>query len=77
MFEYTFTEGEVKILTPFCSDLNQIKYEVISHTPDCIHSISTYPNGFVIESFTYSNKVIHKTNKPLVKNPDGTFSVQL
>ena len=77
MFEYTFTDGEIKILTPFCSDLSQIKHEVISQTPDCIHSISTYPNGFVIESFVYNNKIIHKTNKPLVKNSDGTFSVQL
>lgn len=77
MFEYTFTEGQVKILTPFCRNVSEINNEVISHTPDCIHQISTYPNGFVIESIVYSNKAIYKTNKPLVKNPDGTFSVQL
>ncbi|WP_338730320.1 hypothetical protein [Clostridium perfringens] len=77
MFEYTVTSGEFKINTPFCTDLKQINYEVISMTPECIHGIYKYPNGFVYESWIYSDKLIARTNMPLIKNPDGSFDVQL
>jgi hypothetical protein len=76
MLEYTFT-SENKLLTPFCTDINQIENETISQSPECLHRKSTYPNGFIIEFIQYSNKIILKTNKPLIDNNDGTLSVQL
>ncbi|AQW25656.1 hypothetical protein ACV30Q_04645 [Clostridium perfringens] len=77
MFEYTLTDGELNINTPFCKDFSQVENEVISSTPDSVHIKSKYPNGFTIEYLAYSNKIIFKTNKPLIKNPDGSFDVQL
>ncbi|WP_443660455.1 hypothetical protein [Clostridium algidicarnis] len=76
MFEYTFTT-EKELLTPFCTDFKQIKNKLISQTPECIHRVSEYPNGFVLEIIQYNNKIIFKTNKELIDNNDGTLSVKL
>lgn len=77
MFEYINTGGEFNINTPFCKDLSQVKTETISQTPECIHFKSEYPNGFIIEYLEYADKIIFKTNKPLVKNANGSYDVQL
>ncbi|MDM0819825.1 hypothetical protein QTI12_03310 [Clostridium perfringens] len=77
MFEYIITDGNFKVNTPFCKEFSQIENETISITPDCIHMRSKYPNGFMFESWQYSDKIILKTNKPLIKKPDGSFDVQL
>lgn len=77
MFEYTLTNGDLKINTPFCKDFSQVKNQIISQTAECIHKISEYPNGFVIESLQYADKIVLKTNKPLVKTADGSYDVQL
>ncbi|EGS9997877.1 hypothetical protein I9Y31_000052 [Clostridium perfringens] len=77
MFQYTFTNGDFKINTPFCKDFSQVKNKIISQSAECIHSISEYPNGFVIESLQYADKVVLKTNKDLIVNDDGSIDVQI
>ncbi|MDD7793701.1 hypothetical protein [Clostridium sp. 'White wine YQ'] len=77
MFEYKFEPGtNVKILTPFNIDFNQIKKE-ITQTPECIRNLSTYPNGLVLDMYQYSDKIVVKSNKELIDNTDGTLSVKL
>ncbi len=76
MFKYTFLSGDIKINTPFCTNFNDIKRE-ITQTPECIKSKSTYPNGFTIKSVQYADKIEITTNKELIDNGDGSFSVNL
>lgn len=76
MYEYTLTNGEKTIDTSgFCENLSDVKKEILSHTADCIHYRSTYPNGFIIEMLEYTNKIIVKTNRELRDNGDGTLTV--
>lgn len=76
MYEYILTDGKMSIDTkPFCTKLSEVKTETLSHTADCIHLRSTYPNGFIYESLTYADKIIFKTNRELRDNGDGTFTV--
>lgn len=78
MFEYVFTseEPKKKILTDgFCSNIHDAKHETLKQSPDCIHRRSTYPNGFVIETKQYADKIIIRTNWELSDNGDGTISV--
>lgn len=77
MFEYTFPAGsDFKILTPFDIDFNDIKKE-ITQTAEYIRNLSTYPNGLILDTLQYPDKIIIKSNKELVDNGDGTISVLL
>lgn len=76
MYEYILTNGKMNIDTkPFCKELSEVKIETLSHTVDCVHMRSTYPNGFIYESLTYADKIIFRTNRELRDNGDGTFTV--
>lgn len=78
MFNYSFNPNEnFKINTPFCTNIKEIDYKVISHTANEIHSISTYSNGFIYESIYSTDKILISTNKPLIQNADGSFDVKL
>lgn len=76
MFEITINSGKVEILTPFTCDFNDIKKE-ITKSDDCIHNLSTYPNGVIIDMMQYSDKIKVKCNHQLVDNHDGTISIVL
>lgn len=78
MFEYTFTSSDnaPTILTPFANSMSDIKKEV-TQTTDCIRNISTYPNGVILDMEQYSDKTIIKCNHELVKNDDGTYSINI
>lgn len=76
MFKYELKTSK-EVLTPFCNDFKQIKSKVISSSSECLHKLSVYPNGFILETLQYRNKVILITNKPLINNNDGTLSVLL
>lgn len=76
MYTYTFTSKDSSILTPFVDNLNDVKKE-ITQTPEYIINKSTYPNGFIIEMTQYSDRIEVKSNKELIDNGDGTYSVKL
>lgn len=76
MFEYTIT-GKFNLNTPFVEDFSKVQKELISQTEDCIHFKTTYPNGFVMETKTFSDKVILKSNHELIDEGNGNFSVKL
>lgn len=71
---YEQLDGEVKILTPDVN-LSEVKHEVLEQTSNCIKNRLTYPNGFVIETDVYSDRIVRRTNRPLIDNGDGTFSI--
>lgn len=77
MYEYTILSGsECNVDTSgFCNDFSEIKQELLSQTPECLHRRSTYPNGFVIEMIQYADKIIVKTNRELIDNGNGNFTV--
>lgn len=78
MFEYVFTpetkSGTVDT-TGFCDNFNEITQEILLDNPECIQKRSTYPNGFILETEQYADKIIIRTNWELFDNGDGTFSV--
>lgn len=74
MFEYIITSGELKIKTPFVKDFSSIKNE-IEMMPNYTKTISTYPNGTVLELQQWSDKIIVKSPVELIKNEDGTFTL--
>ncbi|MBN1074633.1 hypothetical protein DVV91_09800 [Clostridium botulinum] len=78
MFEYTFdkSNGEIEILTPFVNDIKDIKKET-TQTASCIHDVSTFPNGVILDMEQYYDKIIVKCTNELVNNNDGTYSIIL
>lgn len=80
MFEYVFDsnnspQGSLDT-SGFCNDFSEVKQETLSHTPDCIHRRSTYPNGFILEVEQYNDKLIIRTNWELIPNPSGNWTVR-
>lgn len=76
MYQYIVTSKDpVNISTPFCSNMDEIKQEIISRSVDCNHVRSTYPNGFVVEMIQLSDKIIVETNRELIDNGNGNFTV--
>lgn len=77
MYEYKIKSGsEFSIDTSsFCEDFKDIKHEKISMDSGCICMRSTYPNGFIVDVEEYADKIILKTNRELINNGNGTFSV--
>ncbi len=74
MFEYIIISGESKINTPFVKNYSSIKNEV-ERLPNYIRTISTYPNGAVLELQQWTDKIIIKSTVELIKNEDGTFTL--
>lgn len=79
MFEYIVTKdsGDFNIQTPFVKDFKEINHEVISQTPECIHSRDSYPNGFVIETKAYADRILVKSSHELINDGVGNFSIKL
>lgn len=76
MYEYTIANGEYTIDTSgFCNNMQEVKKELISQTPEYIHMKTTYPNGFIFESITYADKIIFRTNRKLIDNGNHSFTV--
>lgn len=77
MFEYTFkTNEEFNILTPFANNMNDIKQD-ITETSDCTCKTSTFPNGVIVTTEQYADKIIVKCSNEIVNNNDGTYSIVL
>ncbi len=76
MFEYTFTKPGLKIDIPVSFDYDNAEKQIIQK-PEYTHIIVNYPNGFIFESIKYSDRMVIKTNKPLIEIEQGKFTVQL
>jgi hypothetical protein len=74
MYEYVLKAGsDVLVKTPFNIDFNDIK-RVVTQAVNHIISVSTYPNGLVVEIDQYADKIILRSNRELIDNGDGTFT---
>lgn len=74
MFEYTFT-NVIEILTPFEVDFDQVKTEV-TQTNEYTRNLFKYPNGLILDTYQYRDKVVIKSNRKL-EEKDGAVSVVL
>ncbi|ERK31858.1 hypothetical protein [Clostridium intestinale] len=74
MFEYTFT-NVIEVLTPFEVDFDQVKTEV-TQTNDYTRNLFKYPNGLILDTYQYRDKVVIKSNRKL-EEKDGAVSVVL
>ena len=61
--------------TPFCKSKSDIKEEIISQSVDCTHMRMTYPNGFIVEIIQLADKTIFESNRELINNGNGHFTV--
>lgn len=76
MYQYIIKTGnKMTIDTPFCKSKSDIKEEIISRSVDCTHMRMTYPNGFIIEIITFADKIVYETNRELIDNGNGHFTV--
>lgn len=76
MYQYIVTaEHQMTIDTPFCENLSEVKQEVISRSVDCTHMRNTYPNGFVVDIIQFTDKTLFETNRELIDNGKGHFTV--
>lgn len=77
MYKYVFKNGTTEIKTPFATNqFDSIEKEIIK-TEDCITTKLIYPNGFFVESKTFSDRIEYTTSHELIDNGDGTFSVNI
>lgn len=67
-------DKRIKILTPFVKNLAEIKSET-KIVDGVTYSRFEYPNGFVLETEQTAEEINVKTNRPLIDNGDGTYSI--
>ncbi|OSB16701.1 hypothetical protein B2H94_10950 [Clostridium sporogenes] len=65
---------DMKIKSPKNCNSSDIKREIVQ-AGDCVKAICTYPNGFVLETIMQSDEITVNTNRPLIDNGDGTYSI--
>lgn len=63
----------IEILTPWCKSLNDVKKEVLHQSPGHIVYHTVYPNGLDL-LFDQTERVVVRSNRPLIDNGDGTFT---
>lgn len=74
MYTYIFEGVGFEIKTPGVTDFSLVKNEIIEHSPGRIVRRSTYPTGLVLEIEQEANRIVVYSNRPLTKNPDGTYT---
>ena len=76
-YKYVLTSGKLSINHNFDVNMNDVKVETIEKTPTFIHTISSYPNGFVIETKQWKDKIEIETNYPIEEQDDGSLSINM
>lgn len=76
VYNYIVHIGEsFNIKTPGNHTLNDIVKNIKSDENIIIND-SLYPDGFKIKMTQLANKIIITTNKELIKNSDGSYSIK-
>ena len=76
VYNYIVHVGEsFNIKTPGNHTLNDIVKNIKSDESIIIND-SLYPDGFKIKMTQLANKIIITTNKELIKNSDGSYSIK-
>lgn len=78
-YKYTYFQfdGDTKIHTDFGIDFSEIQQNIIEESTERIIRESIYPNGFAIKMEQTADAIIFYTNKELIQNDDGSYSVKL
>lgn len=75
---YTYIiQGEnlkVSVSAPWLSDMSPVKTEP-TQTPEKITMRATYPNGVVLEIVQEATQATICSNRQLIQNEDGSYSV--
>jgi hypothetical protein len=70
MYKYVFSgPGAFNIKTPQVNDISEIKTNM-KQFPDHIESHFEYPNGLILDTITYANKIEYSSNKRLIVAED-------
>lgn len=76
MYKYVFSgPGTINFKTPKVNSLDEIK-KVFNQYPDHIESHLEYPNGLIIDSATYCDRVEYVTNKRLIVLEDCSIGFE-
>lgn len=70
-------DPEINIRTDWGYELSEIKKVLVSQTPALMIHETEYPNGFKFLTEIAADSIVFRTNKPLIKNPDGTYMVDM
>ena len=74
MYTYVLKGINGKIDAPWLSDMSLVKTESVQ-TPSKITMRATYPNGVVLDIEQEAAQTTIYSNRPLTKNPDGSYSI--
>lgn len=79
MHKYTFDKsvGKISVKTGFSDDMSDVKLEVIEQRPGFIHSVSTYPNGYILESKQWPDKIEIISSHPIDVDEDGSLFINM
>lgn len=74
MFTYVIENTSFDLKTPGISDPSQVKREIIEQTASKTVTRFTYSTGLVLEVDQQAKRNILYSNRPLIKNPDGSYT---
>ena len=76
MYKYTFSgPGKLNIKTPKVDNLEEIK-KVFHQFPDHIESHLEYPNGLILDTITYADRIEYTSNRPLIVLEDCSIAFE-
>lgn len=76
MYKYTFSgPGKLNIQTPKVNNLDEIK-KVFQQFPDHIESHLEYPNGLILDTVTYADRIEYTSNRPLIVLEDCSIAFE-
>ncbi len=76
MYHYTFGPGTCNnIKTPKVNSLDEIK-KSINQTIDCIKTHLEYPNGLILDTEVWADKIEYTSNKRIIMLEDGTLGFE-
>ena len=74
LYAYIFDGTDMNIRTPNLTDFSLVKKELISQTASKIVTRLTYPDGLEFTVEQESKRVTVYSNRPLIQNPDGSYT---
>lgn len=76
MYKYVFTTGSaISVKTPKVNNLDEVK-KSFEQSVESIKSHLEYPNGLIIDTELYADKIIWLTNKRIILSEDGKLEFE-
>jgi len=74
VFVYILKGGELKLNTPGVTTPADYKTEILNATAKMTRIRYTYKNGLILDIEQTATQITIHSNRPLTKNPDGSYS---